>query len=171
MTAIQFAIDEAHTVECRPERGDPNELFRQGQTLVVDAVEDQGYAFEEGASPDCQEFVAAFEPGSNEIALGDLSHRVRPVDVSDQDDAAEDTVTLDLVGREGESLELSFRESQNLGAVTASLADQYNLGLQEQVVVFPTDGRAEALPTDTLVGELPTSTLYWGVTTVEEGGG
>lgn len=170
MTTIQFTIDDTtHSIEITPDHGDPNTLFVNGQSRIVDKIEQLGYAFSDGAAPDYQEFTKAFRATENGIDLGDLSGRVHPVDVSDPEtDEGEDTVTLELVGPEGETLEQSFRASQNLGAVTAVIEDQYNLALDEQVVLFPRKDQEDALTTDQVVANLDGDSLYWDVTTVEE---
>jgi len=169
MTTIQFTIDDtAHRFEVTPEHGDPNTVFVDAQTRIVDKVEELGYAFADGAAPDYQEFTKAFRTTEHGIDLGDLSGRVHPVDVTDTKTDDEDTATLELVGPDDESLEQSVRPAQNLGAVTAVIEDQYNLDLDEQVGLYPSADRDVPLATDQPVADLDVDTLYWDVTTVEE---
>jgi hypothetical protein len=172
MTTIEFAPDDTTaSIEITPDHGDPNAVFRAGPAQIADTVAEHGYRFEDRTGISYQELSRAYRETEkpDHIALGDLSDRIVPVDVQEDDPNPDgDGVTLTLVGPDDERLERTFGAAQNLGAVAAAVTDAYDLDVTDRVVLSPTAGREEPLATDRGVNEFAADTLYWEVAAREE---
>lgn len=167
MTTFTFAIEDGeHSFEYEPLHGDPNTLFTDGQSRIVDEIQSLGYRFIPGAEPEYQELTKAYRTSSNKVDLGDLTDRVEPDQPPEED---EDETVLELVGPDMASQETAFGKDQNVGAVAAAISDRYGVELDEQVVLYPTAEREDALQTDTRVEDLSTQQLHWSVDSLEEG--
>jgi hypothetical protein len=161
MTTIEFALDETTTsIEITPEDGDPNAVFRTAPDRIAAAATDHGYRFKDDGGITYQELTKAYRetPAPETIALGDLSGRLVPVDVTEEDPDP-DGITLTLIGPAEERLERTFGRQQNLGAVAAAVTEAYDLGMTDQVVLAPTAARDESLTSATGVDELADPTV------------